>query len=69
MFLISAPDMDSIQRQAIILAKINDLRKEYLLVKGRINIVDRRRKKIKKRKRELLKRSVLDKAALTNTSK
>jgi len=69
LFLISAPDMDSIQRQAIILAKINDLRKEYLLVKGRINIVDRRRKKIKKRKRELLKRSVLDKAALTNTSK
>lgn len=47
--------MDSSQRQALIVAKINDLRKEYLVVKSRIAVVDRRRKKIRKRKRELAK--------------
>jgi len=47
--------MDSAQRQALILARINDLRKEYILVKARVAVVDRRRKKIKKRKRELAK--------------
>lgn len=45
--------MDSAQRQALILARINDLRKEYILVKARVAVVDRRRKKIRKRKREL----------------
>lgn len=47
--------MDSAQRQAIILARINDLRKEYITVKSRVTIIDRRRKKIRKRKRELAK--------------
>uniref|UniRef100_A0A2S2R644 Tudor-knot domain-containing protein n=1 Tax=Sipha flava TaxID=143950 RepID=A0A2S2R644_9HEMI len=49
------PDMDSTQRQALILARINDLRKEYIVVKTRISVVDRRRKKIRKRKREMTK--------------
>jgi len=49
------PDMDSAQRQALLLSRINDLRKEYILVKARIAVIDRRRKKIKKRKRELAK--------------
>jgi len=65
LFSISAPDMDSVQRQALISAKINDLRKEYLLVKSRITVVDRRRKKIKKRKKELIKLSAIDKTNVT----
>lgn len=47
--------MDSSQRQALILSKINDLRKEFIQVKARIAIIDRRRKKIRKRKREMAK--------------
>ncbi|XP_050438294.1 AT-rich interactive domain-containing protein 4B-like isoform X2 [Adelges cooleyi] len=49
------PEMDSAQRQVVILAKINELRKDYNMVKARIVVVDRRRKKIRKRKRELAK--------------
>lgn len=49
--------MDTQQRQSLILAKINELRKEYSSVKSRLSIIDRRRKKIKKRRRELLKLS------------
>lgn len=47
--------MDSGQRQALILSRINDLRKEFILVKARMAVVDRRRKKIRKRKREMAK--------------
>lgn len=47
--------MNSQQRQAVILAKINELRKEYGTVKNRLSTIDRRRKKIKKRRREMLK--------------
>lgn len=55
MFLTLAPEMDSAQRQALTIARMNDLRKEYKLVKARVAVVDRRRKKIRKRKRELSK--------------
>lgn len=47
--------MDSPQRQTLLLAKINELRKEFILVKARVAVIDRRRKKIRKRKRELAK--------------
>lgn len=47
--------MDTTQRQTVLLSRMNDLRKEYLLVKSRISVIDRRRKKIRKRKRELAK--------------
>ncbi|XP_050531327.1 AT-rich interactive domain-containing protein 4B-like isoform X2 [Daktulosphaira vitifoliae] len=53
--VIFTPEMDSAQRQAVILSKINELRKDYILVKARIVVVDRRRKKIRKRKREMAK--------------
>ncbi|XP_022168878.1 AT-rich interactive domain-containing protein 4B-like isoform X2 [Myzus persicae] len=49
------PDMDSAQRQAVIISRMNDLRKEYGTIKGRLSVIDRRKKKIKKRKRELAK--------------
>lgn len=52
--------MTSAQRQALILSKINDLRKEYILIKARAAIVDRRRKKIRKRKREMAKIATLN---------
>lgn len=52
--------MTSAQRQALILSKINDLRKEYILIKTRAAIVDRRRKKIRKRKREMAKIATLN---------
>jgi len=52
--------MDSAQRQAVIIARMNDLRKEYSSVKGRLTVVDRRKKKIKKRKRELAKAANLN---------
>lgn len=55
LFIILAPDMDSTQRQALIIARINDLRKEYVVMKTRIAVIDRRRKKIRKRKREMTK--------------
>lgn len=47
--------MNNFQRQGVILAKMNDLRKEYIIVKNRVSVIDKRRKKIKKRKRELAK--------------
>lgn len=62
--------MTSAQRQALILSKINDLRKEYILIKARAAIVDRRRKKIRKRKREMAKIATLNqnKQSLTANS-
>lgn len=57
-FSILAPEMDSAQRQAVIfLYKINKLQKDYTTDKARIVVLDRRRKKIRKRKRELAKRT------------
>lgn len=61
--------MDTFQRQAAILAKINDLRKEYVVVKARISVVDRRRKKIKKRKRDLAKIAMIQNKQSTSGSK
>lgn len=58
-FFFSAKGMSSVQRQAIILAKINELRKEYLLIKNRLSLINRRRKKIKKRKKELFSKIIL----------
>lgn len=52
--------MDSAQRQAIIMARMNDLRKEYSSVKSRLAVIDRRKKKIKKRRRELAKAASLN---------
>jgi len=52
--------MDSPQRQAVIIAKMNELRKEYATVKGRLTVIDRRKKKIKKRKREQAKAASLN---------
>lgn len=51
--------MDSAQRQTLLLNRMNDLRKEYILVKSRISVIDRRRKKIRKRKRELAKAATI----------
>lgn len=59
-FKILATTMDSQQRQAMILAKINELRKEYGTVKNRLSTIDRRRKKIKKRRREMLKLNTMN---------
>lgn len=63
--------MDTQQRQALILAKINELRKEYVAVKSRLSIIDRRRKKIKKRRREMLKLGTINqnKHLISNTVK
>jgi len=67
--------MSSAQRQAVIIAKMNDLRKEYSTVKGRLTVIDRRKKKIKKRKREQAKAARLNQnkhlqtASGTSTSK
>jgi len=47
--------MDSPQRQAVIIAKMNELRKDHGFWTGRITLVKRRRKKIKKRKRDMAK--------------
>ncbi|XP_060843777.1 AT-rich interactive domain-containing protein 4A-like isoform X3 [Rhopalosiphum padi] len=58
--VVFTPDMDSAQRQAVIIARMNDLRKEYAMVKARLTVVDRRRKKIKKRKREMAKATTLN---------
>lgn len=52
--------MDTTQRQALILARMNDLRKEYIMVKTRIAVVDRRRKKIRKRIREIAKAATMN---------
>lgn len=52
--------MDSAQRQAVIIARMNDLRKEYSTIKGRLTVIDRRKKKIKKRKREQAKAASLN---------
>lgn len=52
--------MNSLQRQEVILAKMNELRKEYITIKNRVAIIDKRRKKIKKRKRELAKMSSIN---------
>jgi len=52
--------MDSAQRQAVIIARMNDLRKEYSTIKGRLAVIDRRKKKIKKRKREQAKAASLN---------
>ncbi|KAE9524346.1 hypothetical protein AGLY_015385 [Aphis glycines] len=49
------PEMDSPQRQAVIIAKMNELRRLHAFWQGRIIVVKRRRKKIKKRKRDLAK--------------
>lgn len=56
----SAPEMDSAQRQAVIIAAMNELRKEYAVVKCRLTVIDRRRKKIKKRKREMAKAATMN---------
>ncbi|KAL4135552.1 hypothetical protein QTP88_007156 [Uroleucon formosanum] len=58
--VVFSPDMDSAQRQAIIMARMNDLRKEYSSVKSRLAVIDRRKKKIKKRRRELAKAASLN---------
>lgn len=47
--------MDSPQRQAVIIAKMNELRKDHAMWQGRMTVVERRRKKIKKRKRDMAK--------------
>ncbi|VVC46042.1 Hypothetical protein CINCED_3A014876 [Cinara cedri] len=52
--------MNSQQRQTLILAKISDLRKEYGSIKSRLSVIDRRRKRIKKRRRELLKLGIMN---------
>lgn len=52
--------MDTTQRQALILARMNDLRKEYIMVKTRMSVIDRRRKKIRKRKREIAKAATMN---------
>lgn len=57
--IILAPDMNSTERQALLVARMNDLRKEYILVKSRISVIDRRRKKIRKRKREMAKAATI----------
>ncbi|XP_060868369.1 AT-rich interactive domain-containing protein 4B-like isoform X3 [Metopolophium dirhodum] len=58
--VVYTSDMDSAQRQAVIIARMNDLRKEYSTVKGRLTVIDRRKKKIKKRKREQAKAASLN---------
>ncbi|XP_025196742.1 AT-rich interactive domain-containing protein 4B-like isoform X3 [Melanaphis sacchari] len=73
--VVFTPDMDSAQRQAVIIARMNDLRREYAIVKARLTVVDRRRKKIKKRKRDMAKAAALNQnkqsqaASSTSTSK
>jgi len=52
--------MNSAQRQAILIAKLNELRREYSIAKGRLSVIDRRKKKIKKRKREQAKAASLN---------
>lgn len=54
------PDMNSAQRQATLIAKLNDIRREYSTVKSRLSVIDRRKKKIKKRKREQAKAASLN---------
>lgn len=63
--------MDSAQRQAVIIAAMNELRKEYAAIKSRLIIIDRRRKKIRKRKRELARAAALNqnRQAQASTSK
>jgi len=52
--------MNSAQKQATIMAKLNDIRKEFGSVKGRLCVIGRRTKKINKRKREQAKTSNLN---------
>jgi len=47
--------MDSPQRQAVIIAKMNELRRLHTFWQGRMTVVNRRKKKIKKRKRDMAK--------------
>lgn len=49
--------MDSAQRQAVIRARMKDLKKDFLILKAQISVIDKKRKKIKKRKREMTKRA------------
>ncbi|XP_019870639.2 AT-rich interactive domain-containing protein 4B isoform X2 [Aethina tumida] len=57
-FLVELDDsMDSVQRIAMLQQKMAELRKTYADVKAELAIVERRRKKIRRREREALKAS------------
>lgn len=47
--------MDSGQRIALLKKKIHDLRKTYLMIKSELASIDRRRKKLRRREREIKK--------------
>lgn len=58
--IVFTPEMDSPQRQSVIISRMNDIRKEYSVIKARLAVVDRRAKKIKKRKREQAKAAAMN---------
>ena len=48
----SDPDMDSTERISKLQNTIEELRKTYLNIKGDLNAIERRRKKIRRKERE-----------------
>lgn len=46
------PNMSSNQRINILVKKIQELKKTYLMIKNEMNAKDRRRKKLRRRERE-----------------
>ncbi|CAI6372326.1 unnamed protein product [Macrosiphum euphorbiae] len=52
---VFSPEMKTAQRQAVLSDMMNNLQKEYAILKARLVVVGRRKKKINKRKREQAK--------------
>ena len=51
-FHFTDPDMDASERITKLQKTIEDLRKTYLNIKGDLNAIERRRKKIRRKERE-----------------
>lgn len=49
---VSDPNLSSNQRINILVKKIQELKKTYLMIKNEMNAKDRRRKKLRRRERE-----------------
>lgn len=52
LFPLSDPNQSSNQRINILVKKIQELKKTYLMIKNEMNAKDRRRKKLRRRERE-----------------
>uniref|UniRef100_A0A8D8V696 Uncharacterized protein n=1 Tax=Cacopsylla melanoneura TaxID=428564 RepID=A0A8D8V696_9HEMI len=61
------PELDQAQRIAVVQQKLQDLRKEYMMYKQELVTIDRRRKKIRRREREMKKNEAINRASNPST--